>query len=192
MRRPPYIGLAVAAGLILLVSLFVFRRYLPYVGSSLAPKTPPSVVLQMRNAYFVGLNRKGKLWSLKAKSVEIGQNRFLTTLTGITQGKIFDAGKPVLQMEAGRAVYNSMVGDMAMDEGILLIGADGQRLTADGADWNSAASSLRSTGKVYYESPWAKGSTEAVFVDTKSRELTMYNVDVTVDLSKADKGQHAL
>ena len=192
MRRPPYLGRVVLAGIILLLSLVIYRRYLPYVGSSLAPKTPPSVVLQMHNAYFVGLNRKGKLWSLKAKSVEIGQNRFLTTLTGITQGRIFDAGKPVLQMEAGRAVYNSMVGDMAMDEGIRLTGADGQRLTASGADWNSTASSLRSNGKVYYESPWARGSTDAVSVDIKSRELTMYNVDVTVDLSKVDNGQHAL
>ena len=192
MRRPPYLGLAVLAGIILLLSLFIYRRYLPYVGSSLAPKTPPSVVLQMHNAYFVGLNHKGKLWSLKAKNVEIGQNRSLTTLTGITQGKIFDAGKSVLQMEAGRAVYNSMVGDMAMSEGIRLTGADGQRLSARGADWNSTASSLRSTGKVYYESPWARGSTESVFVNTKSRELTMFNVDMTVDLSKADKGRHAL
>lgn len=192
MRRPPYVGLALAAGLILLVSLLVFRRYLPYVGSSLAPSQPPSVVLQMRNAYFVGLNRKGKLWSLKAKNVEIGQNRFLTTLTGITQGKIFDAGKPVLQMEAGRAVYNSIVGDMAMDEGIRLIGADGQTLTADGADWNSASSSLRSTGKVLYESEWGKASTDRMLVDMKSKEMTMWNVVISVDLGKQEGSRNAL
>lgn len=165
---------------------------MPYVGSTLSPAAPPSIVLEMHNAYFVGLNHKGKIWSVRAKSVQIGQDRTLTTLTGVTQGRIFDGGKVALQLEAGRALYNSMVGDLVMDQGIKLTGPGGQKLTARGADWNAAASSLRSTGKVYYESPWARGSTGSVFVDTKGRELTMYNVDVTVDLSKADKGQHAL
>lgn len=165
---------------------------MPYVGSTLAPAAPPSIVLEMHNAYFVGLNHKGKIWSVRAKNVQIGRDRTLTTLTGVTQGRIFDGGGVALQMEAGRALYNSMVGDLAMDRGIKLTGSDGQKLTAQGADWNSASSTLRSTGKVYYESPWAKGSTGAVFVDTKNRELTMYNVDVTVDLLKVDKGQHAL
>ena len=42
------------AGVILLLSLLIYRRYIPYVGRSLAPSEPPSVILQMRNAYFVG------------------------------------------------------------------------------------------------------------------------------------------
>ena len=192
MRRPPYLGLALAAGLILLVSLLAFRRYLPYVGGSLASSQPPSVVLQMRNARFVGLNRKGKLWSLRAKSVEIGQNRYLTTLTGITQGKIFDSGKVALQMEAGRAVYNSIVGDLTMDGGIALMGADGQRLTAQGADWNSATSSLRSTGKVLYQSPWGKASTDRMLVDMKSKEMTMWNVVISVEPAKQEGSKNAL
>lgn len=186
MRRPPYLGLALAAGLILLVSLLAFRRYLPYIGSSMASSQPPSVVLQMRNARFVGLNHSGKIWSLRAKSVEIGQNRFVTTLTGITQGKIFDSGKVALQMEAGRAVYNSIGGDLAMDNGILLVGADGQRLTARGANWNSTTSSLRSTGRVLYKSPWGEASTDRMLVNTKSKEITMWNVQGSVDLSKQE------
>lgn len=165
---------------------------MPYVGSTLAPPTPPAIVLEMRNTSFVGFNHRKKAWSVKAKSVRIGRDRVLTSLAGITQGKIFDQGKVVLQMEAGRALYNSMAGDLTMDGGIRLSGPDGQKLTAQGANWNSATSTLRSNGRVRYTSPWAKGSTDAVIIDTKSRELTMHKVDVTVDLSKADKGQYAL
>lgn len=165
---------------------------MPYVGSSLSPAAPPSIVLEIHNAYFVGLNHKGKIWSIRARKVQIGQDRMLTTLTGVTQGKIFDGGKTALQLEAGRALYNSVVGDLVMDQGIELTGPGGQKLTSEGADWNSATSTLRSKGQVRYESPWARGSTGSVMIDTKSRELTMHNVDVTVDLSRAEEGQHAL
>jgi len=188
MRLPPYLGRAVVAGLILLVSILVFRRYLPYVGSSLAPAQPPSVVLEMRNAYFVGLNHGAKLWSLKAKKVQIGQNRYLTTLTRITDGKIFDAGKPVLEVEAGRAVYNSLAGSLAMDEGIAIMGANGQKLSASGADWNSAASLLRSTGKVQYEAPWGKASTDNMTVDMRTKQMTMTNVVISIQPSKLEGG----
>ena len=174
------------AGLILLVSILVFRRYLPYVGGTLAPEQSPSVVLQMRNAYFVGLDHKGKLWSLKASKVEIGQNRYMTTLTRITDGKIFDAGKPVLEVEAGKAVYNSLAGNLDMDKGITLSGSDGQKISAAGANWNSATSMLRSSGKVRYEAPWGRASTESVTVDMKTKEMTMTNVVISVQPSKLE------
>jgi hypothetical protein len=174
------------AGLILLVSVLVFRRYLPYVGSTLAPEQPPSVVLEMRGAYFVGLDHKGKLWSLKAQKVEIGQSRYVTTLTGITDGRIFDHGKPVLGVEAGKAVYNSIAGDLKMDKGIALTGSDGQKISAAGARWNSATSMLRSNGKVRYEAPWGKASTESVTVDMNTKEMTMTNVVISIQPDKLE------
>lgn len=191
MRRPPFLGWAILAGCILLLSLLAFRRYLPYVGSSLAPKQPPSVVLEMHNAYFVGLNRKGKVWSIRAKKVEIGQNRYLTTLTDISDGRIFNSGKPALKMTAGRAMYNGMVGDLALDNGICVTGPNGQQVTATGADWNSATSTLRSRGKVQYASSFGKASTDSVLVDMRSKEITMWNVSGSIDLSKQEVQKNA-
>ena len=188
MRLPRYLGWAVAAGLICLISIFVFRRYLPYVGSNLAPNQQPAVVLELRNTYFVGLNHGGKLWSLKAKKVEIGQNRYMTTLTGITDGKIFDKGKPALGVAAGRAVYNSLAGILDMDEGIAISGTNGQKLTARGANWNSASSLLRSNGKVQYEASWGRAATDNVVVDMKTKEMTMTNVVVSIQPSKVEGG----
>lgn len=162
---------------------------MPYVGSTLAPAAPPSIVLEMHNAYFVGLNHNKKTWSVKAKSVQMGQDRVVTTLTGVTQGRIFDRGKVAVQMEAGRALYNSMVGDLRMDGGIKLV-ADGQTLTAPGASWNSASSTLRSNGRVRYESNWAKASTDKVELNAGTKELTMWNMHASVDISKQEAGQH--
>lgn len=188
MRLPPYLGRALVAGLILLISVLVFRRYLPYVGSTLAPEPLPTVVLEMRDAYFVGFGHKSKLWSLKARKVQIGQTRFITTLAGITDGKIFDRGKPVLEVEAGKAVYNSAVGELKMDRGITLTGSDGQKLSAAGAQWNSTTSILRSTGKVRYEAPWGRATTDGVTVDMNTKEMTMTNVVVAIKSSKLEGG----
>lgn len=183
MRRPSFLGWAILAGCILLVSLLVFKRYLPYVGSSLAPAQPPAVVLEMRNTYFVGLNHKGKLWSIRAKKVEIGQNRYVTTLTDISDGKIFESGKPVLGVKAGRAMYNSMVGGLALDRGIRITGPDGQQVITSGADWNSTTGALRSRGKVQYKSPFATASTDDILVDMKNKEITMHKVSGSLNLS---------
>ncbi len=191
MRRPPFLGWALLAGCILLLSLLVFRRYLPYVGSSLAPAQPPAVVLEMRNAYFVGLNHKGKLWSIKAKKVEIGQNRYLTTLTSISDGRIFDSGKPALRVRAGRAMYNSMVSSLSLDQGICVTGPGGQQVTAKGADWNSTTGTLRSRGEVAFQSSFGKTSTDSVLVNMKRKEITMSNVRGSLDLSKAEVRQNA-
>lgn len=184
MRRSPYISLAIAAGIILLLSLVFFGRYLPYAGAALTPKEPPAVVLEMRGAYFIGLNDGRKVWSVKARSVEIGQNRSLTSLAGITQGKIFDRGKLVLRVEAGHAQYNSTAGDLLMDRGITIYGADGQSLKTDGAYWNSATSTLRSNGRVRFRSDWATATSDQMLVNMQTQEMTMRNVVISVDLAK--------
>lgn len=192
MRKPPYLGLAIAAGIILLISIVALRRYMPYVGSTLAPKTPPAIVLEMRNAYFVGLNHRKKAWSVRAEKVQIERDRIITTLTGVTDGRIFDQGKVALQMEAGRARYNSVIGDLTMDRGIRLSGSDRQKLTAEGANWNSATSTLRSHGVVRYESPWGRASTKELLVDMRTKEMTMRDVDIKISLSPQEAGRHAL
>jgi len=174
------------AGLILLVSILAFRRYLPYVGGSLKPEQPPSVVLEMRGAYFVGFGHKSKLWSLKAAKVQIGQSRYVTTLTDITDGRIFDRGKSVLGVEAGKAVYNSAAGSLMMNRGITLVGNDGQKISAAGASWNSATALLRSNGRVTYESSWGKASTESMVVDMRTKEMTMRNVVISIQPSKLE------
>ncbi len=165
---------------------------MPYVGSTLAPKTPPSIVLELRNTHFVGMNNRKKAWSIRAKTVRIGQDRVVTTLTGVTEGKIYDRSKVALQMETGRARYNSVTGSLDMDEGIRLTGSDGQKVTAKGANWNSPTSTLRSKGEVRYTSPWARVSTKEMLVDMRNREMTMRDVDISISLSAEEARKNAL
>ncbi len=174
-----------------MVSLVAFRGYLPY-SSSLVSNRQPTVVLQMNNAHFVGLTHGSKSWSLDATKVEIGQQRYITTLADITNGKIFESGKPILQVKAGQATYNSVFGDLLLEKGISVIGNDGQRVTAQGATWNSMTSTLRSKGEVVYQSDWGKAKTDRMLVDVKKQEMTMWNVVVSIKPDKLEAVGDAL
>lgn len=191
MRKQSYLGLIIISGLLLLSSMVAFRRYLPYAGGAMVNRQP-AIVLQMRNAHFVGINRGAKIWSLDAKTVEIGQNRHITTLDGIKNGKIFDAGKMALKVEAGRAIYNSAGGNLTLDKGIRLNDADDQQVTAQGAHWNSITSTLHSKGRVLYHSSWGKASSDRLQVDMKNKEMTMWNVVISIKPDKLEAAENAL
>lgn len=168
-----------------MVSLVAFRGYLPY-SSGLLNNHQPAVTLQLNNAHFVGMTHGAKSWSLDAKRVEIGHVRHITTLQNINNGKIFEDGKPVLQMQAGQATYDSIFGNLLLEKGISVVGSGGSRLTADGATWNSTTSTLRSKGEVVYQSDWGKARTDRMLVDVKKQEMTMWNVVVSIKPDKLE------
>lgn len=181
-------ALAIAAGAVLLISVIAFRRCLPYVGGDLAPGQPPAVVIRMDNTYLVGFGRSGKLYSLRAKKIEVGQDRSIITLTGITDGRIFNRRKTAVQVSAGRAVYDSTHETLQLFGGILAQSANGQKVMAEGADWNSHTGLLRSRGRVLFVTGWGAAATDEVVVDLRNRVLTMRNVSGWVDLQRASAG----
>lgn len=181
-------GLALLAAAILALSVAAFRHYLPYTGAPLAPKEPPTVTLAMRDAYFVGLGDQGKLWSLKAEAVEIGRDRAQTTLTGITDGRIYGHAEPVLLVSAGKAVYNARTESLALSEGIRAVGNGGETVTAQGAQWNASTSILTSSGEVRFRTEWSDVATDSLRADLGRKELTMWNVRLTAKV-KALQGE---
>jgi hypothetical protein len=182
MKRPSNLTIAIAVGGLLLVSSTVYRRHLPYTGMSLAPKQLPAVVMSIENAYIVGLGHDGKLWTVRAKSVELAQNRFIVTLSGITDGRIFDKGKPALKVRAGRIAYNIYARDMQLSNGVQIEGSEGQRITAPGATWNSYTAMLRSTGGVAFESSLGRVTAKTLVVDVRNRQMSMWDIAGTANV----------
>ncbi|MCL5104022.1 MAG: LPS export ABC transporter periplasmic protein LptC [Armatimonadetes bacterium] len=187
MRRSLYLGLVIAAA-VLLVSIVAFKRYLPYANINFNLRQPPPVVLAMEDAYLVGLGHNGKLWSTKARSVEIAQNRSTTILTGIHDGKIFDKDKIALRVKAGHAVYDTYSRNLDLSEGILVEGTDRQRITGAGASWNSATSTLRSIGRVSFETASSKVTTDRLLMDLNKKELEMWDIHMSFNLNELANG----
>jgi len=184
MNRPIYLTFAIAALVVMGVIVFALRQYLPHSGIQLAPRKPPAVVLSMEGAYFVGLGHDGKQWSAQADRVEIGQNRSITNLTGIHDGKVFDNGKVALKIKAGNAVYDTFTRDLTLGGGVEIIGRRGQIITGAGADWNSTTQILRSKGPVGFRTKSSSVVTDALRVNLKDKQMEMWNVTMTFEASE--------
>ncbi|MHB9035204.1 MAG: LPS export ABC transporter periplasmic protein LptC [Armatimonadota bacterium] len=186
MGHRQHIWIAViAVGVLALVALGL-RHYAPYAGRSAMPKQPPTVVLAMEDVYLVGLGHDGKLWSAKARKVEIGQDRATANLKDIRDARIFSGDKVALTARAGDAVYQTYRRDLTLGGGVEIVGSGGQKVTGQGATWNSATSLLRSIGQVSFESRWGKVAAEKLVADLKSQELGMWNVSMKIRLDALD------
>ena len=179
MKRSIISLLAIISLAILLLSLFVFRRYLPYTGIDLGPRQTSAIVMEMNDVYLVGLGHEGKIWSAKAGSVVIGRNRSRTKITNLHEGKIFDKGKVALKVKAGSAVYDTFTRNLRLADGVEVIGAKGQRISATGADWNSVRQILRSIGQVTFINGTSKIQGDKLMVDLRNRQMDMWNVTMS-------------
>lgn len=115
------------------------------------------------------------MWSLKAAHVELAQNRTTTTINRISDGKVFSDGKVAFRVRAGKAVYDTGSGYLALDGGIHIRGQK-QALSAGGAVWSPVTQVLRSTGPVEYSSSWTKIRAESLQLNTRSKELSLFRV----------------
>jgi hypothetical protein len=183
MRRRQYLILG-AAGAALLLSVFVFKRHLPYTGMPALPKQPPAVVMTMENAYLVGLGRGGKLWSLRANKVEVAQNRTTTILTGITHGNVYSGKAVAFSVQAGKAAYDSSCKSLVLSGGMCVQGR-GQKVVLDGAVWNPSTATLSSTGPVVYQSAWGRLTANRLELNAKSKEVTFTQVGGRFHLNNA-------
>lgn len=186
MGHKLHIKIAVVIVVILALVALGLRSYAPYSGRHMLPKQPPAIVLAMEDVHLVGLGHNGKLWSAKAASVEIGQDRRFTKLKKISDGKIFDADKVILKAKAGEALYDTCRKDLALQKGVTITGADGQSVSGEGARWNSADMSLRSIGEVNFKCRWGDARAENLDVDLRNRELTMRNVSMKINLDNVE------
>ena len=160
----------------LAASVAVFKRYLPYTGMPLIPKEPPPVVLMMEDARLVGLGRAGKLWSVKVGKIEIARNSSSAKLKEVTGGKIYSKGKVALQVQAGEATCDINSRNLLLLGGISIEGTDGQKLVAERATWNSANSTLRTSGKVIFQSELSLLTADSLVMDLRAKQLDMWNV----------------
>jgi hypothetical protein len=183
-RRNPYVGWSVAVGVAFLVSVVIFRRYLPYGPTPLAPNQPPPVVIAMTDTYLVGLSKGDKLWSVRAKNVEIARDRITTTIRDIHDGKIYRDHKVAFRVKAGSGSYNGWTRDLTLGDGIVVEGSEGQKIITRGARWTNGDTTLRNTDPVVFENKWGTFSTQRLEVRLAKREMEMWKVRMQIDLGE--------
>lgn len=185
MGHKLHIKFAVVFAVIMALVALWLRSYAPYSGRHVLPKQPPAIVLAMEDVHLVGLGHNGKLWSAKAESVVIGQDRCFTKLKKIKDGKIYEADKVVLRASAGEALYDTYRKNLTLQKGIKITGRDGQQISGEGALWNSSNMSLRSMGEVNFKSKYGSAKAQKLALDLRNQELTMWNVSMKINIDDA-------
>lgn len=183
MRHYSLKVLGIAAVLTMLLCVYLFRHYLPYSGIDLSPKQAPAIVIAMSDVYMAGVGRSGKMWSAKAEKVEMGQNRVIATLTDIHDGKIYSDNQIAMRATAKGGDYNIFSKELQLRGSVVLTGNSGQRITGDGANWNSMTKTLRSTGQVSYVSGKTRIITDSLLVDMNTRRMEMWNLRMTFSVN---------
>ncbi len=184
MLKVSYKNPLVIVAALLVLSVVVYRRDLPYSGGNLGLSLKPEMLLTMENAYLVGSGARGKVWSLRAKSVEMTQDRSNTTITKIADGRIFQQGKPFLHINAGKAVYDQYSQDLRIEKGIVIKGDAGQVAKCAGALWNPKSSLLTTVGRVSYRDSSSRVTAEGLSVDAAKKEMTLTKPRMVVDLQE--------
>jgi hypothetical protein len=178
--------IAVAVIGVLLVSVVHFRRFSPYrVRHDLVGN--PEVVLSLRGVSIAGRDDGKAAWSFDAERVDVSKGRYRTTVTGIRQGRLYDNGKAVATVTAGRAVYNSLSGNVEVTGGVKVRAAKGFEARAQKALWTGFNQQLICPGKVEFRSTEGKLIGTNLVADLRQSQVTLDKARLSVDIEALDK-----
>jgi hypothetical protein len=176
----PVIAVALIAALA--ASLIYFRKYSPYkVPDRLMGN--PEIVLSLSDVEIVGRSDGEKLWSFKARRADVSRGRINTQFIAIGDGKLYDEGKIVATVTAGRAIYNSSSGNVAVAGGVKVAATQGYRAEAEEALWSAYFKQLRCPGGVIFATDGSELSGQNLVADFKKQEVTLEKAKMTIDIA---------
>ena len=181
---PPAIVLLLIAGLS--ASFVYFRRYSPYKVSALLAGNP-EIILSLRGVEMVGRSEGQRLWSFRAERADVARGQIRTTFVAIRDGKLYDEGKVVATVEAGRAVYDSATDNVDVSDGVTVASPRGYRASAQSARWSAYFKRLWCPGKVSFRA----GDNELVgsnlIADMRNQEVRLSKAKMVVSIRDVEE-----
>jgi hypothetical protein len=173
--------IAVAVIVVLAGMIVHFRRNLPYkVGAGLASN--PETLLSLSDVEIVGRARGQRAWSFKAKEADVTQGRVATSFRSIRDGKLYDDGKLMATVSAGKAVFISGIGDVDVTNGVKLVSKQGYSAQTDSARWSGYFKRLTCPGKVVFRSKEGSLVGQNLVADLKSPEVSLDKGKMVISL----------
>ncbi len=180
----PVIAAVVLAALV--ASLVHFRGYSPYhVRRDLIGN--PEVVMSLRDVEIAGREDGKPAWSFDARRADVSRGRVRTILTDVRAGKLYDRGKPVATVAAGKAVYNSINGNVEVTDGVKIKSVDGYQAEAQKVVWTGFNKHLYCPGKVVFRSKGGSLAGNNLIADVRNGEVTLDNGKLAVEVSVLEK-----
>ena len=164
----------------LAIMAIALRYALPLENKVMQPDiTGP--IIRMNNVHLTGMVNKTKAWSLSANKVELSQNKSTTTITNITNGKIFNAGQPAFNVTAGKAKYDIWTKSLQLSKNIKIVGEDGQVISADSI-YLTSRGILTNSGKIKINNKFGEISANRLLINIPKRELTAWDINFNLNM----------
>lgn len=164
------------------ISLVVFRRFLPYTGRQIGPGEPPRLEMVAEDARALCISGGTKLWSLRARRVELAQNRSSVTMHDIADGRVYQENKPILKVRAGKLYYDAFSSCLTVSGSVDIRGMKGQRVSTPGLVWNISRGVLCTTGPVRFESSLGKVLAGRLSINVRNSQIELSDVRGTMRL----------
>jgi hypothetical protein len=177
MRRFSWIiGLVLVVGIVGLLmclkDMHVFDPLRPIQGDRLA-----KLSIRFKNAQFVGRAGGKKVWSLKAKTIDVSRDMQTATFGGVTDGKLIKDGKLMATLSAGRMMYNTFSRNISVPASADFKLADGPAFKVRNVVWDAGASRLMCTGGVDIVLGGSTLHGQEMTADLEKKELSLRKVN---------------
>ncbi|MDH7600972.1 MAG: hypothetical protein QHI38_02385 [Armatimonadota bacterium] len=163
-------------------SLVLLRHRLPYAAHNLGQPQLSTAIMRVEDAHILAFSRGVKLWCISANAAELSRDRRIVSLTGITDGRVYQNGAPVLMVTAGKVRYDTFSGDLVVSRGVCARSPKGQVLRTETLMWNASRMVVASRGSVRFNSALGSATARALTLDLGGRQLKLVDVFGKINL----------
>lgn len=175
----PTVAVFVIAALV--VTIVRYRRTLPY-NIDHRVSGNPEIVLGLKDVEVVGRSGGDRIWSFKADRADVARGRARTTLLDIQDGKLYDGDKVLASVKAGKAVYDSLSGNVEVMDGVEVTASKRYSVSTDRAIWVSFFKRLTCPGKVRFRAARSELVGTNLVADVNNREVKLDKARMIVDM----------
>lgn len=136
--------------------------------------------LFFRDANIIGRQDGKKVWSFRAKSIEVSRDRRLVTFQNIINGTLIKDGNVIASLSAKKVIYDSLIGKISAPGLSEVKIVNGPTLKVKNIYWNGQKSKLVCTGGIRANFDGSTLEGERLTADFEKKEITIDKVRGTI------------
>lgn len=187
MKRwvPWLTGIAITG--LLVWSFFYLKELHPLgsLGAKLDDDSLAGVAIRFKDATLVGRANGQKVWSFRAKTIDVSKDRRQATFRGVARGELLEKGKKIADLSADAVTYNTFTRDVQVPGVARFELVDGPSFKVRNVQWDAAESKLICHGGVDASLAGSELHGEKMVANLRAKELTIEKVSGVVRLEKS-------
>ena len=184
-RWLPWIsGAVILAGMIW--SFFYLKDIYPLgsLGSKLGRDSLEGISIRFINANLVGRSNGKKVWTFKAKTIDVSKDRRLAIFRDVAKGSLLQDGKEIASLSSKKVVYNTYTNNVSAPLGAEFKLKEGPAFKVHDVFWSAQKSKLLCKKGIDMDLAGSTLHGEKMTVDLEKKELVIEKVKGKIKLDE--------